>query len=406
MKENQTLTLEPLFFDNRHIDVNFDRLMSCFCNRHMTFPSSPQFSSIAPVETIAMDEKETFFETEKGLIYNDDGSVTIHMRAPGASEVTLINYSPKAPMHDVPMQKTGDGLFSVTLSNYPGGFYYHKYSVDGNERINPLLPIGYGCFCPINFYEIPDGDDFYYMKDVPHGAVHFNRFHSDTTGSLRTALVYTPPGYRAEDKEKRYPVLYLQHGSGESEISWIWHGKAGYILDNMIASGECPEIIVVMNNGYAFTDKRQFSPLLGALEDVITCDCIPYIDSRYNTIADKSARYIAGLSMGSMQAQTIAFNRPDCFCGVGMFSGGFIVKNVLADFTEYLSDVNRVNEEYPLIFISYGLSELERTTVASKNIAPYMEKGLRASIFTTHGYHEWDVWRRSLRAFLSHLRKM
>ena len=145
MKKNQSLTFEPLFFDNRHIDVNFERLMSCFCNRHVTFSDSPRFSSIAPVETIDYS-KQTFFETEKGLIYNADGSVTINMLAPGASEVTLINYSPKAPLHDVPMQKKENGLFSVTLTDYPGGFYYHKYSVDGNERNNHHHPISYGCY--------------------------------------------------------------------------------------------------------------------------------------------------------------------------------------------------------------------------------------------------------------------
>lgn len=396
---NQALTLDPLFFDNQHLEVHFDRLMSSFRNRHIEFEHSPHFANLKPVETL--EPMETFFEKTKGLIYNEDGGLTINIDLPGATSVSLVNYSPKAPEKIVPMKRLEGDIFTVTLKDYPAGFYYHRYLADEkHEVMNRLLPIGYGCASPINYFEIPDKDDFYYVKNVPHGAVHFNRYYSETTGELRTCVVYTPPGYRAENKEKRYPVLYLQHGFGESEIGWVWHGKANYILDNLIHEGLCPEIIVVMNNGYAFTDKRHFSPLLGALEDVITNDCIPYIDSRYNTVADKKSRYIAGLSMGSMQSQTIAFNRPDCFSGLGMFSGGFIENNMFADYRAYLSDVERLNKDYPVLFMAYGEDEAERTTISGKIIAPYKAMGLNVHIYTTHGYHEWDVWRRSLREFL------
>jgi len=83
-----------------------------------------------------------------------------------------------------------------------------------------------------------------------------------------------------------------------------------------------------------------------------------------------------------------------------MFSGGFIENNMFADYRAYLSDVERLNKDYPVLFMAYGEDEAERTTVSGKIIAPYKAMGLNVHIYTTHGYHEWDVWRRSLREFL------
>src|SRR5581483_7395773 len=74
--------------------------------------------------------------------------------------------------------------------------------------------------------------------------------NSKVTGSWRHALVYLPPSYETQTKQ-RFPVLYLQHGGGEDETGWIRQGRANFILDNLLAEGKCKPMIVVMAYGYA-----------------------------------------------------------------------------------------------------------------------------------------------------------
>src|SRR5690606_33902432 len=108
------------------------------------------------------------------------------------------------------------------------------------------LPIWYGCFYVINFFEKPDEDsDFFLLHDVPHGDIRMELYKSSVTGRIKAAWVYTPPGYD-QNVDKRYPVLYIQHGVGENETGWIWHGKLNYITDNLLAEGKMEEMIIVM----------------------------------------------------------------------------------------------------------------------------------------------------------------
>lgn len=395
---NHALTVEPLFFDNEHVDVDFPRLMSCFSNKFIDFKHSEAFNKIPKVETLLPGE--TFYHTIKGITYNDDGSVTIRMKCPGANSVTLSLLSGKATQHQFTMSKEDDH-FAITLHDLLPGFYYHKYIVDGNELINPLAPIGYGCFQPINFIEIPGEDDFFYEKNVPHGTIHINKYYSNVTSEMRNCFVYTPPEYRSDKTNIRYPVLYLQHGAGESETGWIWQGKMNYILDNLIAEHKCQEMIVVMNNGYAINESGNYPPLIGALGDVLEKDCIPFIDSNYNTIPDRIHRGIAGLSMGAMQSQYIAFHYASLYSAVGLFSGGFTIKDDFSDYTDMLNDTATFNTTFPLLFASYGEQEDARFLEAKTTLDKYAKMGLVSTVYSTPGYHEWDVWRRCLHEFLT-----
>jgi enterochelin esterase-like enzyme len=139
--------------------------------------------------------------------------------------------------------------------------------------------------------------------------VREKRYFSKSTGGWRHAMVYTPPAYD-KDLKARYPVLILQHGSGEDETGWTRQGKAQFILDNLIAAGKAKPMIVVMERGYA--ERVAAPPLkLGAdtpaievkaafseFEDLVVHDLIPTIDTSYRTIPDREHRAMAGLSMG------------------------------------------------------------------------------------------------------------
>jgi hypothetical protein len=96
--------------------------------------------------------------------------------------------------------------------------------------------------------EVPSEDqDFFALKNVPHGHLRENQYFSKTSNSVRRVYIYTPPGYD-KDLNKRYPVLYLQHGMGEDETGWGSQGHANLIMDNLIAEGKATPFIIVMEN--------------------------------------------------------------------------------------------------------------------------------------------------------------
>ena len=162
------------------------------------------------------------------------------------------------------------------------------------------------------------GADYYALRDVPHGAVRDQWYFSKLTGRWRHAMVYTPPGYD-QNLKTRYPVLYLQHGSGEDETGWTRQGKAQFILDNQLAAGKAQPMIVVMDRGYASKDGgipkpntlQEMRSAFSAFEDVYVHELIPAIDSSYRTIPDREHRAMAGLSMGGMQTLFIALHHPE-----------------------------------------------------------------------------------------------
>src|SRR6185369_16415931 len=188
----------------------------------------------------------------------------------------------------------------------------------------------------LNFYgstrwesgiEIPAHDqDFYALKNVPHGNVVQVLFPSPSTNTSRRAFVYTPPEYD-KNPRARYPVLYLQHGWGEDETAWSNQGHANLILDNLIAAGKTRPFIIVMTYGMT-NDVKPGSP--GGLasfdikpfQTVLVNELIPYVDTHYRSLADPRHRAMAGLSMGGFETKLIAAANPGTFGAVGLFSGG------------------------------------------------------------------------------------
>src|ERR1022692_3373712 len=175
------------------------------------------------------------------------GRVQIRVKAPDATKVKLNFWSgPK-----VDMEKQADGFWMFTTPSMAPGLHYYTVIVDGAEVSDPGSTAYFGGSKWASAVEVPEaGVDFYQPKDVPHGQVREIWYHSSVTGTWRHAFVYLPPDYDAQTKT-RYPVLYLQHGGGEDESGWIRQGKANFILDNLIASGNTKPMIIVMANGYA-----------------------------------------------------------------------------------------------------------------------------------------------------------
>lgn len=338
----------------------------------------------------------------EGVKVLENGDVYFSIKAPDAKEVYVTGIGGGFPIEKHEMEKDENGWWHVTVSGLDSGFHYHDYYVDGTRTLNPYAPYGYGCGRIINFFEFPDKySDFYLLHDVPHGAVRMNYYNSEITGKVRNCWVYTPPSYDT-DRERRYPVLYLQHGAGENETGWTFQGKINHIVDNLIANGACEELIIVMNNGYAFPKEiKEASEGRTTISDVIATECVPFIDKKYRTIADRHHRAMAGLSMGGGQTQQTVMKYPEIFGSAGIFSMFFS----LGDKVEACKDnPEKFNNDFDLLF--YGEGEYEPVCENNTKILRDLSaKGFKSVHYSVPGYHVWDVWRYCAREFISRLWK-
>ena len=148
-----------------------------------------------------------------------------------------------------PLTKGEDGAWTVTTRPLDEGFHYYTINIDGADVPDPGSKFFYGAGRWGSAIEIPAQDeDFYAVKNVPHGQLRQNLYFSRSTNKTRRCFVYTPPDYD-KDTNARYPVLYLQHGAGEDETGWGSQGRANLIMDNLIAAGKARPFIIVMDNG-------------------------------------------------------------------------------------------------------------------------------------------------------------
>ena len=300
------------------------------------------------------------------------------------------------------LTKGADGAWiGTTARPEDEGFHYYNVVIDGGKFHDPAAL----SFNNSSGIEIPAHDqDFYALRDVPHGNVQQILFPSPSTKQQRRAFVYTPPGYDASGRT-RYPVLYLQHGWGEDETSWPNQGRANLIMDNLIAEGRTVPFIIAMT--YGMTNDIRFGGLaqfdIKPFQTVLVDELIPYIDAHFRTRADRDHRAMAGLSMGGMETKMIAMTHLDTFSHIGVFSGG----------TFDMNDVNstpRFRERVKLAFVSFGSRELEGKHVGPPggppvdplaNAAALKEAGIRSSVIyvSPNTAHEFQTWRRSLHEF-------
>ena len=276
------------------------------------------------------------------------------------------------------------------------GFHYYWLLVDGVAANDPGSETYFGWAKQSSGIDVPDPAlDFYEAKDVSHGDVHIHWYRSGTTGKMRRIYVYTPPGYDANPRT-RYPVLYLQHGAGESERGWTMQGRANFILDNLIADGKARPMIIVMENGYAGEGNEGFA-------DVVIKDLIPEIDKNYRTRADRAHRAIAGLSMGGGQAMNIGLGNLDKFAYIGSFSGaGARNFDVKTSYNGVFTDPDGFNKKVKLLWI--GCGEGDSLHAGSLALHEALDKsGIHNVWFTGPGLHEWQVWRKHLNDFAPRL---
>ena len=335
-----------------------------------------------------------------------DLRVTFRLKAPNAKLVQLRGGAGLVK-DAINLVRGDDGVWSATTPPAVPGFHYYWFVVDGLNVNDPSSYTYFGWGRETSGIEVPEpGVDFYDAKDgLPHGEVRARWYHSKITGKWRRANVYTPPGYD-QGSDARYPVLYLLHGAGENERGWIEQGRANFILDNLIASGQATPMIVVVDTGYAvrpargepLTPSAQTPGPTSAFDDVMIQELMPMIDSSYRTKADRLHRAMAGLSMGSMQTLQVTLKHLDQFAWIGAMSGpprqGFEVKTA---YDGVFSDPAAFNEKVKLFWLGAGTAEtqIHQSTMAMHDALN--KAGIKNVFFSSPGTdHEWQTWRRSL----------
>ena len=365
-KRNQALTMHPLFFD--------------------------------PIYRTAYREEKDGKAALKyrddiwGVRLEDNGDVTFTMHAPSAETVEVAGVGGSMGRERIALERDGEGNFSKTVSGIAPGFHYHFWYVDGVQVANPVAPVAYGCFGATNFFEVPgEGEDFWFLKDVPHGDVQIRTYVSGVNGHVKKCYVYTPPSYDREPGRK-YPVLYVQHGVGEDETGWIWNGKLNFILDNLIAEGKAREMIVVMCCGYAFLKDEDPVFFPGDFGREIAENVIPFIENHYRTAKGRSNRAMAGLSLGSAQATQFVARFQELFAHLGVFSG-------MRD--QEAQQILSRHEEYPMetVLMTAGAGEKGLDQAQKAYTDRFQALGVAGGQRCYPGYHEWHVWRASLRDF-------
>ena len=348
---------------------------------------------------------------------NSERRVRARVVAPQAGSVQLDIGGVKYPL-----TKGEDGAWVGNSQPQDEGFHYYQIIIDGAQVPDPGSLYFYGASRFGSGIEVPAQDqDFYALKNVPHGQLREVHYSSKTNNSIRRCYVYTPPDYD-KDPTKRYPVLYLQHGAGEDETGWGNQGHANLIMDNLIAAGKAKPFIIVMENGGGIGGPggrggRRGAPPTGApsatppgatngapprggrggfnfsaFEHTLVDEVIPYIDSNFRTIADQPDRAMAGLSMGGMQTHNITLAHLDTFSHIGIFSGGSIAPSEITDMAGFKQKVK-------VAFCSFGSREAG-SPAAKANAEALKQAGIKSYFYESPlTAHEWQSWRRSLHEF-------
>lgn len=333
-----------------------------------------------------------------------DGQVVFSVYAPDADAVQLTG-----EMLDfgktLPLAKGANGVWSLAVPKVAPGTYRYTFRVGGVDVVDPRNTETTRMQTRVQSLLHVPGIAVEDEQPVPHGAVAVVHYRSPVFPTPRRMHVYTPPGY-APDKGP-YPVLYLLHGGGDSDENWSTVGRAGFILDNLIAAGKARPMIVVMPAGHVPSADGSIAGAMTAMSadahnDPFTRDLvetiIPYVESHYAASPRAQDRAIAGLSMGGVQTGNIALAYVDKFPWVGIFSSGW--------FPEMRPDVERLHgkdmdkaaKTERLLWVGYGKTDIARDN-SKAMLKMFAAHGMRYQELETEGGHTYANWRVYLARF-------
>ena len=403
--------------DRLHFDAAGYRELGCRYGeavaRHLGFePKRPYIEMPKRIEVPAdAFIAETTIEGNQFPKVDKQNRAYFYINAPQARKVVVDVCSKKYDM-----LPDGKGGFMAVTDPLPVGFHYYFMNIDGVNFIDPASETFFGCNREAGGIEIPEGPEGDYYRPqqgVPAGCVRSIYYFSNEQNKWRHAMVYTPAEYEnAKNAKKRYPVLYLQHGMGEGETSWMLQGKMQHIMDNAIAKGEAVPMIVVMESGdikapFNFagggSNEQGRSQYGASFYPVLINDLIPYIDQNFRTKSDRENRAMAGLSWGGHQTFDIVLNNLDKFAWMGTFSGAIFGLDVKTAYNGVFANADEFNKKIHYMYMNWGSDDFIKSADIVKQLR---ELGVKVDSSESAGTgHEFLTWRRGLHEFIPHLFK-
>lgn len=308
------------------------------------------------------------------------------------------------------MNKDAKSIWTVTTDPLVVGFHYYFLIVDGVRVEDPATYTFFGCTRVASGLEVPEGKDgdYYRPQEVPHGQVRSCIYFSKSQNKYRRCMVYSPAEYE-KNCNKKYPVLYLQHGMGEDETGWSTQGKMNNIMDNLIAEGKAVPMIVVMDNGDIDgvfnpenkdreTAMKEFG---SSFYPVLLDELIPYIDSTFRVYTDREHRAMAGLSWGGHQTFDVTLTHLDLFSYIGSFSGAIFGLDPKTSYNSVFANANEFNKKVHVLFMGCGTEGMEAHMGTLQIAKSLQDNGIKVHTFVSQGTdHEWLTWRRCLNDFV------
>jgi enterochelin esterase-like enzyme len=321
-----------------------------------------------------------------------DGRAIFRIKAPEAQKIQL----DLGKKYD--MVKNAEGVWEATTDSLSEGFHYYSLIIDGLAVCDPASETFYGMGRMASGFEVPfKGNDYYTIKNVPHGDTRIKRYYSDVLNAWRTFYMYTPPGYDENTAEK-YPVLYILHGGGEDQRGWATQGKTDLILDNLIAQKKAVPMIVVMVDGNipvgGFGEES-----LRIFEKELKQAVIPFVEKHFRVKTDANSRALAGLSMGGLQTLHAGVKNTEMFAYLGVFSSGWwanqpALANPQYDFMK--ANAEKINANLKQFWIAMGGKEDIAWQNCQTMMAKFDEMKINYKYSEYPGGHTWPVWRNNL----------
>ncbi|ADB37306.1 esterase [Spirosoma linguale] len=330
-----------------------------------------------------------------------DSRLRFSIYAPKATEVT-VNGDFLAGQPAASLTKQANGVWTTTIGPLAPNLYTYDFTVDGIKTFDPKNPQYKESLNGLsNLVTIPGKEtDYLSEKNVPHGRVEIVWYPSASLGITRRMHVYTPPGY--EKSTAKLPVLYLLHGGGDNDASWMTVGRANFILDNLLAEGKMKPMLVVMPAGHTPTPGIHMGA--GPEQDPFCIDFLgsvmPFIEKQYRVSTRREDRAIAGLSMGGIQVLNIALWHPEKFNYVIPLSTGYfppVIKELEEKYQAVLKnqEINRIN----LLWIAMG-GPADIAYQNNKNMMALFDKNqIKYQYVEVPGGHSFLAWRNNLHTF-------
>lgn len=349
-----------------------------------------QLAAVLCISVVATGQQQRVPQFHSPQVNKDD-SVVFKLFAPTAKEVKL---STQMERGNVPMTKDSTGVWSVTLGPAKPDMYPYNFIVDGmpvaDPRNSAIFPNeGFQS----SIVEITGNTPLVHtVQNVPHGTVAYKYYNSPELGT-RPVVIYTPPGYEKE-KAKKYPVLYLLHGTTDTEETWTKVGRANIILDNLIAQGKAVPMIIVMPYGRAYPKISKSSGSLRNWDNLqeIKNDfldrLIPFVEQNYRVKTDNNNRAIAGFSGGGGTSLFLGLNNPDLFRWVVGFAPGMLKEEFDRNNAVAFTNPSLTNQRLKLFWIGVGRDDM-LYPVISDYLKVLDEKKIKHETFISDGAHTW-----------------